>query len=73
MDHNEYEAAIAAVEEYQQRHGWSVAVECSIRAATIHTIAAYGDEMAKPHPRLSCLRVALKALTGALRDRMGDS
>lgn len=72
MDHSEYDDALRAIRELARRDSEESEDTLTCTGAIMNTIDTYRAEMAKPHPRLSCLRVALRALTEALRDRMGD-
>lgn len=73
MDHSEYDNALRALAVWAQTDSEEISDDTRLCVGAIMgTVDVYRAEMAKPHPRLSCLRVALKALAGALRDRMGE-
>lgn len=69
---DELHAATVALRRWYAQRRMSRDSTHAIAEALSNTIDVLGLERRQPKPRLSCLRTALVALTGALMDRLEE-
>lgn len=69
---SEYVKALRALERFNNAKREPSPVSYHLHLALSETARAYAGERWEEHPRMSCIRSALVALTGALVDRLEE-